>query len=122
MSSEEELVLTTAQPEPIHVNNLCRDGIYRRTMKEQDRRMFVDYLFEQVKTLGTLSKNQMAKKISESFKEAHPELKLNEVWVYKLFVAGIYKNAEGKYGFDNVDCDFDAVCKHPSVLDKALRT
>ena len=121
MSSEETLVSTTLQPEPIHVNDVCRNGEWKRTMKEQDRRMFIEYLFDQVKTLGTLSKKQMAKKISDSFKEAHPELKLNEVWVYRLFLAGIYKDAEGKYGYDNVKCDFDESCRHPSLLDKALR-
>lgn len=121
MSSEETLAPTTLPSEPIHINDLCRNGMHKRTMREQDRRMFIEYLFDQVKTLGALSKKQMAKKISDSFKEAHPELKLNEVWVYRLFLAGIYKDTEGKYGYDNVKCDFDESCKHPSLLDKALR-
>ena len=41
MSSEETLAPTALPSEPIHVNDLCRNGMHKRTMKESDRRMFV---------------------------------------------------------------------------------
>lgn len=72
MSSEES---TTLKPEPIHVNDVCRNGERKRTMKEQDRRMFIEYLFDQVKTLGALSKNKWLRRFQTVSKK--PILSLN---------------------------------------------
>lgn len=104
----------------IHMNDLCSSHRLTRNMKEEERRMFIDYMFEHVETSEKLSKKSMAKRLSDMFKEGHPELKLNEVWVYRLLLAGIYKDKNGNYGFDNIECDFDESCKKPSLLIKAL--
>lgn len=104
----------------IHTN-ISYETPERRNMNKDDRRNFIDHLFDVFETLDKSSKKQTAKQITSQYKEEHPDLKLNEMWVYRLLLAGIYKNDEGEYGFDNVDCDFDEMLSKPSILEKALR-
>ena len=104
----------------IHANDICKQSSLRRTLKKEDRLSFIEFMFEEFKTIEKTSKKSMAKRISDKYKEVHPDLKLNEVWVYRLILAGIYKDENDHYGFDNVECDFDAMLSKPSLLDMAL--
>lgn len=104
----------------IHANDICKQSSLRRTLKKEDRLSFIEFMFEEFKTIEKTSKKSMAKRISDKYKELHPDLKLNEVWVYRLILAGIYKDENDHYGFDNVECDFDAMLSKPSLLDMAL--
>lgn len=125
--NEEEKVIVT-KTKAIHIDDKC---IHRSTrsesqsskqvMKEEDRRAFIDFLFQELETIKKMSKKQIAKTISDKYKEEHPDLKLNEVWVYRLLLGGIYRNDNGQYGFDKIDCDFDEMLSKPSILEKALR-
>lgn len=104
----------------IHANDICKQSSLRRTLKKEDRLSFIEFMFEEFKTIEKTSKKSMAKRISDKYKELHPDLKLNEVWVYRLILAGIYKDENDHYGFDNVECNFDAMLSKPSLLDIAL--
>ena len=104
----------------IHTN-ISYEKPERRNMTKEDRRIFIDHLFDVFETLDKTSKKRTAKQISNQYKEEHPDLKLNEMWVYRLLLAGIYKNDEGEYGFDNIDCDFEEMLSKPSILEKALK-
>lgn len=125
--NEEEKVIVR-KTKAIHIDDKC---IHRSTrsesqsskqvMKEEDRRAFIDFLFQELETIKKMSKKQIAKTISDKYKEEHPNLKLNEVWVYRLLLGGIYRNDDGQYGFDKIDCDFDEMLSKPSILEKALK-
>ena len=130
ISKEEESVSSallmekTSSEKPIkkgiHSNDICKQSSLRRTLKKEDRLSFIEFMFEEFKTIEKTSKKSMAKRISDKYKELHPDLKLNEVWVYRLILAGIYKDENDHYGFDNVECDFDAMLSKPLLLDMAL--
>lgn len=125
ISKEEESVSSALLMEKpikrgIHANDICKQSSLRRTLKKEDRLSFIEFMFEEFKTIEKTSKKSMAKRISDKYKELHPDLKLNEVWVYRLLLAGIYKDENDHYGFDNVECDFDAMLSKPSLLDMAL--
>ena len=126
ISKEEESVSSALLMEEkpikrgIHANDICKQSSLRRTLKKEDRLSFIEFMFEEFKTIEKTSKKSMAKRISDKYKELHPDLKLNEVWVYRLLLAGIYKDENDHYGFDNVECDFDAMLSKPSLLDMAL--
>ena len=126
ISKEEESVSSALLMEEkpikrgIHANDICKQSSLRRTLKKEDRLSFIEFMFEEFKTIEKTSKKSMAKRISDKYKELHPDLKLNEVWVYRLILAGIYKDENDHYGFDNVECDFDAMLSKPSLLDMAL--
>lgn len=93
----------------------------KRVMKKKDRFMFIDYLFEHLTDHPLTSKKDVAKKLADDFRAIHPDLKVNENWIYRLFCAGIYKDEEGKYGFKLVDCTVDEACEKPTLLEKAFK-
>lgn len=91
-------------------------------MKKEDRLKFIDYLFDHVIGMESSSKKDASKKISKMFKEEHPNLLLNEMWVYRLLLAGIYKDSEGHYGFQNItEMTVDEVCDKPAAFEQLMR-
>ena len=90
-------------------------------MTPEDRLSFIDFLFEHIQTLEKGSRNKISKEIVNAYKEKHPDKKLNESWVYRLLLGGIYRNEDGKYGFTHIDCSVEDVCSNPSMLEKALK-
>lgn len=125
--NEEEKVIVR-KTKAIHIDDKCihrstrsESQLSKQVMKEEDRRTFIDFLFQELETIKKMSKKQIAKTISDKYKEEHPNLKLNEVWVYRLLLGGIYRNDNGQYGFDRIECDFDEMLSKPSILEKALK-
>lgn len=68
----------------IHTN-ISYETPERRNMNKDDRRNFIDHLFDVFEILDKSSKKQTAKQITAQYKEEHPDLKLNEMWVYRLY-------------------------------------
>lgn len=93
----------------------------KKVMNADDRRKFVIYLFETFDSLDKTSKKKAAKQCVEEYRKLHNDLKVNEMWVYRLLLAGIYKDENGNFGFDNIDCDFEEMIAKPSILEKKLK-
>ncbi len=104
----------------LNTNDLFKSEGSKRMMKKQDRYALIDYLFQHIAECKTPSKKETARKISDGFKLEHPELKINENWVYRLLMGGIYCK-DGKYGFDSLEITVDEACEKPSKLEKEFK-
>ena len=104
----------------INTNDLFKSAGSKRMMKKEDRYELINYLFEHISDIKTASKKETARKISDGFKLEHPDLKVNENWIYRLLMGGIYcKN--GEYGFESLDITVDEACEKPSKLEKEFK-
>ena len=88
-----------------------------KMMNKQDRLDFIDWMFDVMPTIKAKSMRSMANQVSALYKEEHP-FKLNQVWVYSLLRAGIYKLSNGNYGFekDVGHTTVEEVCANPTLL------
>lgn len=107
-------------PTTLRTDALFKEISRGKTMSKEERIKFIDFMFTHIQTLEKASRNKIAKELTRLYKEKHPDLKLNEMWVYRLLLAGIYIE-EGKYGFAHIDCSVEDVCSNPSMLEKALK-
>lgn len=106
-------------PTTLRTDALFKEISRGKTMSKEERLNFINFMFEHIQTLEKGSRNKIAKEITRMYKEEHPGLKLNEMWVYRLLLAGIYVE-KGKYGFAHIDCSVEDICSIPSMLEKAL--
>lgn len=106
----------------INTNDMFGSSNGKQRMKKEDRLKFIDYLFDHVMDIESSSKKDASKKISKMFKDDHPNLLLNEMWVYRLLLAGIYKDSEGHYGFQNItEMTVEDVCGKPAAFERLMR-
>lgn len=89
-----------------------------KRMTKEDRLSFIDYLFDMIPKLSFKSKKDLSKKVAKQYREEHPEHKLNECWVYRLLLGGIYRDEDGNYGFENITVSVDEACEKPMILEK----
>lgn len=94
----------------------------RRLMNKKERLAFIDYMFEHLPEMKLSSKKNISRTLTDDYKELHPDLKINETWVYRLLLAGIYKDEEGNYDFENIEgCTVKEACSCPAALEAAMR-
>lgn len=87
-----------------------------KIMNKQDRLAFIDWMFETMPTIKAKSMRSMANQVTALYKEEHP-FKLNQVWVYSLLRAGIYKLTNGTYGFEkDIGHSVEEICANPTLL------
>ena len=88
---------------------------YRKSNTD-DRKDFIDWMFDHIEDVKGKSKNETAKWLSKTYSDEN-ECIINYNWVYMLLRLGIVKYDDDTYGFKKTeDYTVDDLCEHPGVI------
>ena len=87
-----------------------------RKANTDNRKAFVDWMFDHIDDVKGMSKNEMAKWLSKTYSDEN-ECIINYNWVYMLLRLGIVKYDDDTYGFKKTeDYTIDDLCEKPGII------
>ena len=91
---------------------------YRVTSRKataEDRREFVNFMFENFDTISGKNKLDLAKNLSKAYKDKY-DVTINYTWVHAILRAGIVKKKDGSVTFKRYhEHTIDELCAYPSI-------
>ena len=91
------------------------DSNRSRNSTAEERRVFVNWLFEHIMDFRVDSKNKLANAVVERYKH-ETSIHINKEWIYALIRLGIYKDGDDFRFQEESKYSFEELCNKPSLI------
>ena len=86
-----------------------------RGVTTEDRKHFIDFIFDSIGTFESKSKNDLSKKLVKAF-EDETGVYISPSWVYTIIRLGPVKHSDGSYELKYYkEHTLDELCEHPNI-------